>query len=365
MSSCSQALGRLPRKLCLIATLTLLALLATSFCARSAAAEQVPSRPRDLDERTIRKLGVDPRVASLYEVIPFHYTGGMFVDEPIDCGLIKPAKVVPGERYPMIVWMAGIGPEELDEEAAIGHLRWLEQILDVGDWSSQKRPCFVLVMKVKAKKGRWFDRHADPPRANSRDLGDEQVTVLYELLKTVLPAHSIDRERVCLMGVSAGGTACFEMAMRYPELFAAMVPMASAGADVPRVQRLADIPVWAFHGTGDQPANIRATIAALQHAGGNAHLTEIEGDNHNCWTPATKRYDIFAWLFAQRRGRSSYPPGVAPLPWWNYGALAAIASIFVVVWKMEQRRRRHAKAADIKVLEYLVTRGGGEPTSLA
>lgn len=301
----------------------------------------------NVDQRTIRKLGVDPRIVNLYEVIDFRYTGGMFHDEPFHCGIIKPYSTVAHEKYPLVVWMAGIGPEELDEQAAIGHLRWLEQMFDAGNWASEKRPCYVLVMKIKSIKGKWFDRYGNPPPANANDPGDEQVSVLHELITKVLADYPIDREKVYLMGVSAGGTACFEMAMRYPELFAAMVPMATEGGDLSRVERIAGIPTWAFHATGDHPEKIRATIAALKNAGGVARLTEIDGEEHNCWTPAASHYDIFAWLFAQRRGHWSYPPGFSPLPWWNWLALGAIVAAGYLVWHF-RRKTRPATAAPAK-----------------
>jgi predicted peptidase len=155
-------------------------------------------------------------------VIVFRYTGGMFHDEPFHCGLIKSREQKPGKTYPLICWVSGIGREELEEKAAVGHPRWLEQVVRPDKPSRDEEACFILVMHITEKKDQWFDRHGDAPPADARDLGDEQITVYHELLKKVLTEHAIDPERIYLMGLSAGGVACFEMAMRYPQLFAAM-----------------------------------------------------------------------------------------------------------------------------------------------
>jgi pimeloyl-ACP methyl ester carboxylesterase len=234
--------------------------------------------------------------------------------------------------------MAGIGPEELDERG-IGQLRWIERFVGVNKQSRQTNPCFILVLQIKKQKGCWFDRHGDPPPADAKDLGDEQITVLHELIKKVVPENAIDPERIYLIGISAGGVACFEMAMRYPRLFAAMAPIsASGGGDLSRAHHLVDMPVWAFHNSGDGPEQIRATIAAINSAGGSAYLTEFPLSHHDSWTPATSQYDIFAWLFSQRRGHWSYPPGFAPLPWWNWLALGGMACLVYLVWRSQANK---------------------------
>jgi len=312
------------------------------LCSEAAHAEATGARRPEVDEKIIRAYDVDQSVVEQYELVDFRYTGGIFQDEPIQCGLIKPQPLQPGQTYPLIVWMAGIGPEELDGTVGIGHLRWIDRTIH-DKRSPADYPCFILAMQVKSVKGAWYDRYGDPPPADANDLGDEQITVFRELIDKVLATNAIDAQRIYLMGVSTGAAACFEFAMRYPDLFAAMVPLATNGGDLTRVHHIVNIPVWAFHSSGDHPENVKALISALQRAGGVAHLTEIDSDEHNCWVLAARNYDILGWLFAQRRGKWSYPPGFTPLPWWNWMALFALVGIAYCLWRFRFKQTLNAQ----------------------
>ena len=59
-----------------------------------------------------------------------------------------------------------------------------------------------------------------------------------------------DCNRICIMGASMGGYATWQLAMSMPERFAAIVPICGGGMYW-NAGRLADIPVWAFHGAKD------------------------------------------------------------------------------------------------------------------
>ena len=72
--------------------------------------------------------------------------------------------------------------------------------------------------------------------------------------------------------------------------------------------RLAHVPVWAFHSDHDAKVSAQAArrvVGALQQAGGTARLTEIDSQDHNCWSAAFEDYHLLEWLLSQRRGASS------------------------------------------------------------
>jgi pimeloyl-ACP methyl ester carboxylesterase len=156
--------------------------------------------------------------------------------------------------------------------------------------------------------------------------------VLRDLIDEVVQSYAVDQERIYLVGISAGGTGSLEMAMRYPELFAGVVPLGSSGGDLSRVAKLSETPIWAFHAEGDEPFRVRQFIAAVQNIGGPAHLTEVPGSNHFCWIPAFQNYPVLQWLFALRRGSPAIlPPDSARWTAFQSEFLPSLVLLFIAV----------------------------------
>ena len=132
-----------------------------------------------------------------------------------------------------------------------------------------------------------------------------------------------DVARTYLTGLSMGGYGVWELALRQPRRFAALVPISGAirppdderALFVTRLAGQADpyaalasqlhaIPAWIFHGAKDDvvpPEDDRRTAAALKTAGGNVRYTELPAANHNAWDPAYAMPELWGWLFAQHR----------------------------------------------------------------
>ena len=135
-----------------------------------------------------------------------------------------------------------------------------------------------------------------------------------------------DPKRVILTGLSAGGNGTWAMASRYPERFAAIVPVCgfifkfkgiSSAIDYPALapadagdpyafiaKKVASLPIWIFHGDADKSVTVeesRKMAAALKSLGANAQYTELPGVEHNAWDPAYARADLIEWMLRQRR----------------------------------------------------------------
>ena len=123
---------------------------------------------------------------------------------------------------------------------------------------------------------------------------------LVEHLIATLP---IDPSRVYVSGLSMGGYGTWEMAARDPEFWAAAAPICGGGSPA-WGERLAGLPLWAFHGDADGAVPVdrsREMIAAINAAGGRAIYTEYAGVGHDSWTPTFASQQVWDWLFTQRR----------------------------------------------------------------
>lgn len=78
-----------------------------------------------------------------------------------------------------------------------------------------------------------------------------------------------------------------------------------------RVERLVELPIWAFHSRIDRFApieHLRNAVSQLSDVGGNAYLTEVNGGadyGHDCRTKAFLDFPLKDWLLAQERGVES------------------------------------------------------------
>jgi len=202
-------------------------------------------------------------------------------------------------KAPAIVYLhSSPGPED---ELPLGPE--LETLLS--DRVQGLEPAFVIAPRCP-KGETWtgrrpkfpLDPHHPPP---ARENG--VLRTLMALLGDLEANYPIAADRVYIMGFSMGGSGTWEILMRYPDAFAAGVPI-TGGADLSRAALLAKIPIWSFHGELDElsPAsNGRDIFAALQQLGAPARYTEFKGVGHGSAGPALAEPELFRWLFAQRR----------------------------------------------------------------
>lgn len=112
---------------------------------------------------------------------------------------------------------------------------------------------------------------------------NNMVKELKSLIDSVVEEYGIERDRILLTGSSMGGYGTWEMAMCYPETFAAIAPVAGGGA-VWRTPRLAGMPVLAYHGEVDTVVPLSQSQSMVEFAtrnGALAELTVIEGAEHS------------------------------------------------------------------------------------
>lgn len=147
-----------------------------------------------------------------------------------------------------------------------------------------------------------------------------------EALDRAIKEFNGDPKRVILTGISAGGNGAWSLASRYPERFAALVPVCgfifkfkgtTSGIDYPPLapadardpyaviaKKVSSIPTWIFHGDADKTVSVeesRKMAAVLRTIGANVQYTELPGVAHNAWDPAYSRADLIEWMLKQKR----------------------------------------------------------------
>ena len=189
------------------------------------------------------------------------------------------------ERYPLVIWLHGAGQSGDDNEAQMGGAPklWLDE-------AHQKQgPCFMLA-----------------PQCPSRDIGwkNEVADKLLALIADVADHLPIDDTRIYLTGSSMGGSGTWYIAAKYPQVFAAAVPLCG-GADAKNAEILKNIPFWVFHGDQDDMVPVersRTMVEAVKKAGGEViNYSELAGEGHGITGVVYPRSDLHEWLFKQKK----------------------------------------------------------------
>ena len=131
----------------------------------------------------------------------------------------------------------------------------------------------------------------------------EYVTSLINLLKEVEQKHRIDSDRIYGTGLSMGGLGTLAMAIREPELFAAIIPICG-GADMEEIDRLETLPIWLFHGDRDDVIPLDNSIEiyqALRSKNKDILLTVYADVYHDSWSQTYDNDNIFKWLLKYKK----------------------------------------------------------------
>lgn len=145
---------------------------------------------------------------------------------------------------------------------------------------------FILVSPQCPADQRWNINHLD------------------KLVTQLTREYRIDGDRMYLTGLSMGGFGTWHYAAKYPDKWAAIVPICGGG-DPETAARIAHIPTKIFHGAEDEvvpPEKSKEMYNALLNAGAEDVTLKIyEGVAHNSWEPTYQNMTLYDWLLKQSK----------------------------------------------------------------
>jgi len=211
---------------------------------------------------------------------------------------LAPARIVPGQKYPLVIFLHGGGERGSDNQKQLVH--------GVNEFASDeiraKYPAFVVAPQCPEEM-RWvevdwtLDAHQMPAQPS------EPLAALFELLDHLQRTQPIDSRRIYLTGLSMGGFGVWDTIQRRPELFAAAAPICGGGDPI-LAKQIQFVPLWVFHGDADETVKVnrsRAMVEAVKGVGTEVKYTEYKGVGHDSWTQTYKDPALYAWMFSQRR----------------------------------------------------------------
>lgn len=233
----------------------------------------------------------------------------IFVPEDYDAGV----------KYPVLVYLHGRGQRGSDNPPSLYSSRLFRGPRSIVSPNFRHAfPAIVLVPQCSNvpehhEWAHWIGNSEDNPFAGLGSDGSymqhpdpwSSAQHVFELVGAIGGELSIDPDRVYLTGESMGGFGTWELTTRWPETWAAGIPMAGF-SDRTKVNQILRIPFWVFHGDADSSnpvAGSRAMVAAIEAAGGEVIYTEYPDTEHGptfdrAWT---QEPELLPWIFSQRR----------------------------------------------------------------
>ena len=146
---------------------------------------------------------------------------------------------------------------------------------------------FLVLAPQNPYKKKWWNVHA-----------------VKQLLDVVIAENQVDTNRVYLTGLSRGGSAAWDMAVQYPDTFAALAVVCGI-APTPYAHWLdKGMPIWVFHGTDDPVIPVSESddmVAKLQELGYDVKYDRYDGVGHNSWSRAYANDELYHWMNKQKR----------------------------------------------------------------
>ena len=136
-----------------------------------------------------------------------------------------------------------------------------------------------------------------------QNLRSNMINALHEL-DSLIKEHGLDSSRIYLYGESMGGEGVYRLLMDFPNRFAGAI-VASGYTVNKGAKQMASTPLWIFHGSLDQTAdvnNARTIYQSIQDSGGTlVQYTEYEGYDH---VPAMNKVHtedgVLEWLLSKK-----------------------------------------------------------------
>lgn len=215
--------------------------------------------------------------------------------------ILFPENFDPAESYPLFLFLHGAGERGTDNKAQITHG---EQLFLSDDLLKQ-----AIVIAPQCPEEDYWVNIVRPVNDNAHRVFPESAPIsislmsVKELLDSFIALGMVDESRIYGAGLSMGGFGILDLAMRYPDFFAAVEPICG-GVNVNRVASYSGPTAFRFfHGLRDDivpPRFSHDAYRALQEKGVESYLVEYPEANHNSWDSAFLEPDFIVWLFKHK-----------------------------------------------------------------
>ena len=215
-----------------------------------------------------------------------------------------PSATPPENGFPVLIHLHGLNEGGFDNESQLSvGMELIRSVL------SQKSDEAIVIVPQAGTK--WVDCQPSVGTYSVDGLPvNPYLSAVMELLEQFKKDHAIDETRIYVSGISMGGYGTWDLLARYPNTFAAAIPVCGGG-DPTKAHLMTAVAIRTFHSADDPIVPVsgtRAMVEAVEKAGGNILYQEYTNLSHSCWTTALRSVSVMAWLFRQSRTTKTPEP---------------------------------------------------------
>ncbi len=203
------------------------------------------------------------------------------------------------EALPLVIFLHGAGERGNDNCKQVRHC--VKYFLD--DTVTSRYP-FLLMAPQCPNERRWVNTDWSLPEHTMDSLPTVELQGMRTVLDSLIDCGAVDSTRVYICGISMGGYGTWDALQRWPEKFAAAIPICGGG-DPAYAEVMKDIPIYIFHGLQDgivMPSRSIQMYDALREVGNEeAILITYPELAHGCWDEAFSTKGLYRWLFGKKR----------------------------------------------------------------
>lgn len=212
--------------------------------------------------------------------------------------ILEPPELESKSSYPLVIFLHGSGERGNDNRKQLTHVAHNFLAPNI----RYQYPAFVVFPQCPQDE-RWANgERRDDRNLILKDEASKNGQLVMELIGELENKLPIDPKRIYIAGLSMGGFGTWDLISRFPEKFAAAIPVCGGG-DPDKIEKAANLPIWAAHGADDSVVPVtttRAMVKALKKVNAPIIYSEFRGVNHNSWVTLFDQNPlIFDWLFAQ------------------------------------------------------------------
>lgn len=260
---------------------------------------KVTGRPFDPSRVKAKSVKPGSSILDAYQARNFTSSEG----DEIKYRLFVPPNYDAKKKYPVVLFHHGGGGAGNNNESQLeGPCReWIRPEVQA------RNPCFFVAPQFPGKE-EFAKKERGKDGKGKVDGMKLTIRTIHEILDSLEKEFSIDKSREYVTGLSFGGDCTWFSLFERPKRFAAAVPVCAGytlgDSAAENAKKLADLPLWIFHGEADKVVPVRASrvmVKALKDANGNPKYTEYPGVGHDCWSRAYRDNELVEWLFKQSK----------------------------------------------------------------
>jgi len=248
----------------------------------------------------LTKKAVD-HALDIYEKKEFVFAEG----KTLPYRILYPANYDKTKKYPLLLFLHGAGERGKDNEK---QLAWGAKLF-ITEENRKNFPAIVVIPQCP-EESFWAvmktDQTKQPPVRTFDYIAvpNWPLAAANELVKRLSNDEAVDKKQIFVSGLSMGGMGTFESVYRYPDMYAAALPICGGGDVNHYDKRVAKVPFWIFHGAADavvDPQLSRDMVEKLKSLKAEVKYSEYPGVNHDSWKNAFAEPGYLSWMLSHKK----------------------------------------------------------------